>query len=192
MKKLVGGVVASIVLAAGLNGGAAHAATSFNDNANDAAKGIDMDRVTLSRAPGGGVLVRTHFADFRKPLNAMQYFFDVKRSHAGPEYGALIYRGKDGDGIKRVEVYPMTSFKHRGAGLINCRWRYKWFYNGRGPGYFNAKFPLGCFENKGENTIRVHVKTWNFTRYKGQVPHRRGTFGFFDNMGLPKAWTRWV
>jgi len=185
--------VASVILAAGLNGGVAHAATSFRDNPNDAASGIDLDRVTLSRAARGGILVRTHFTDFRKPLNAVQYFFDVKRSHAGPEYGALIYRGKDGDGIKRVEVYPMTSFKHRGAGKITCHWRYKWFYNGRGPGVvFNAKFPLGCFEGRGENNIRVHVKTWNFTRYAGHVPNRRGTFGRYDNMGAAKAWTRWV
>jgi hypothetical protein len=192
MKKLLGGVVASIILAAGLNGGVAHAATSFNDNPNDAAQGIDISRVTVSRTAGHAVMVRTRFTDFRKPLNAVQYFFDVRRAHAGPEYGALIYRGKDSDGIKRVEVYPMTSFKHRGARQIDCRWRYKWYYNGRGPGYFNAKFPLGCFDGNGQNSMRVHVKSWNFTRYAGQPPHRRGTFGFFDNMGVAKAWTNWV
>ncbi len=192
MNKLLGAVVASLVLAAGINGGAATAATTFRDDPDDAGRNIDMNRVTLSRTSGDGMLVKTNFSDFGKRLNAVQYFFDVKRSDAGPEYGALIYRGKDGDGIKRVEVYPMTSFTQRGQGLINCRWRYRWYYNGDGPGYFNAKFPLGCFQGKGAQAIRVHVKTWNFTRYKGTTPHRRGVYGAFDNMGVAKAWTHSV
>ena len=192
MKKLLGGVVASLILAAGLNGGVASAATTFNDNPNDAGRNIDMKNVTVSRVSGGAVLVRTTFSDFGKRLNAVEYFFDTKRSHAGPEYGALIYRGKDGDGIKRVEIYQRSSFTQRSQTLIQCRWRYRWFYNGEGPGYFNAKFPLGCFQKHGANTIRVHVKTWNFTRYKGQAPHRRGVFGAYDDMGVAKAWTRTV
>ena len=104
----------------------------------------------------------------------------------------MIYRGKDGDGIKRVEIYQRDSFTKRSQTLIHCRWRYRWFYNGQGPGYFNAKFPLGCFEDHGGNAIRVHVKTWNFTRYKGQRPHRRGVSGAIDNMGVVKAWTHAV
>ncbi len=192
MKKLLGGVVAGIILAAGLNGGVASAATTFNDNPNDAGLHIDMKRVAVSRASGKAVMVKTTFSDFGKRLNAVQYFFDTKRSHAGPEYGALIYRGKDNDGIKRVEIYPMTSFKKRGDGLIQCRWRYRWYYNGEGPGYFNAKFPLGCFKGNGAKFVRVHVKTWNFTRYKGKGAHRRGVYGAFDNMGVAKAWTRAV
>lgn len=192
MKKILGGVVAGIILAAGLNGGVAQAATSFNDNPNDASSNIDMNRVTLSRTTGRAVLVRTNFSDFGKRLNAVQYFFDTARRNVGPEYGALIYRGKDGDGIKRVEVYRMSSFSQRGAHNVTCRWRYKWYYNGRGPGYFNAKFPLGCFEGNGQNFVRVHVKSWNFTRYKGERPHRRGVFGYSDNMGVPNAWTHAV
>lgn len=192
MKKILGGVVAGLILVTGLNGGTAQAATTFNDNANDASSNIDMNRVTLSRTAGRAVLVRTNFSDFGRRLNAVEYFFDTNRRNVGPEYGALIYRGKDGDGIKRVEVYRMKSFKERGAHDVTCRWRYKWYYNGRGPGYFNAKFPLGCFEGNGQRFVRVHVKTWNFTRYRGQGPNRHGVFGFYDNMGLPKAWSRAV
>ena len=112
-----------------------------------------MNRVTLSRTAGRAVLVRTNFSDFGRRLNAVEYFFDTNRRNVGPEYGALIYRGKDGDGIKRVEVYRMKSFKERGAHDVTCRWRYKWYYNGRGPGYFNAKFPLGCFEGNGKRFV---------------------------------------
>jgi hypothetical protein len=191
MKKILGGVVAGIILVTGLNGGVAQAATTFNDNPNDASSNIDMNRVTVSRTTGRAVLVRTNFSDLGRRLNAVEYFFDTKRRNVGPEYGAVIYRGKDGDGIKRVDVYRMKSFTDRGA-LVTCRWRYKWFYNGRGPGYFNAKFPLGCFEGNGERFVRVHVKAWNFTRYRGERPHRRGVFGSYDNMGLPKAWTHTV
>ena len=129
--------------------GAAQAATTFNDNPNDASSNIDINRVTVSRTTGHAVLVRTNFSDLGRRLNAVEYFFDTKRRNVGPEYGAVIYRGKDGDGIKRVDVYQMKSFKERGAHDVTCRWRYKWFYNGRGPGYFNAKFPLGCFEGNG-------------------------------------------
>lgn len=191
MKKVLGGIVAIIIVTAGLNGGIASAAsTSFNDNGNDASADIDLNRVTVNRL-NHGIAVRTHFSDFGKRLNAVEYFFDTKRRAAGPEYGALIYRGQDGDGIKRVEVYRMKSYKERGA-KVNCHWRYHWYYNGRGPGYFNAKFPLGCFEGHGANTIRAHVKTWNFTRYKGHTPHRRGVYGYFDHMGIMKAWTNTV
>ena len=194
MKKILGGVVAGIILVTGLNGGVAQAATSFNDNANDAGANIDMNRVTLSRVTGRAVLVRTTFSDFGRRLNAVEYFFDTSRKNAGPEYGALIYRGKDGDGIKRVEVYRMKSFTERGAHDVTCRWRYKWFYDGAGhrTDYFNAKFPLGCFEGNGQRFVRAHVKTWNFTRYRGKPPHRHGVFGSYDNMGVPKAWTRAV
>ena len=81
MKKLLGGVVASIILAAGLNGGMASAATTFNDNPNDAGRNIDMKNVTLSRTSGNGVLVKTNFSDLGRRLNAVEYFFDTKKSN---------------------------------------------------------------------------------------------------------------
>jgi hypothetical protein len=137
-------------------------------------------------------VVHVTFSDFGRKMNAIQYFFDTKKSHPGPEYGAMIYRGKDDDAIKRVDIYRMRTFKLRSSHRIACLWRYHWYYNGRGPGYFHAKFPLSCFEGNGGKAIRVHVKTWNFTRYRGTGVHRHGTFGFYDNMGAPRAWTTWT
>jgi hypothetical protein len=177
------------MLIIGLNAGPAAAGRTVttHDRAGDAHRGIDFTSVSLERM-AEQVRVSTRFADFRPNLNGMQYYFDTDPHRSGPEFGAVVWREKDGDHLKRFQMYRMRGWAHTGEAL-RCGWRYKWRISGHGPGYFNLVLRDHCFLGRAETGVRVHVQSWDYTRYRGTGDHRHPVYGYYDNLRGPHRFT---
>jgi len=180
MRKLVGAAVVAVTLAVGLSGVPAHAAgpTVVKDDPNDAKRGIDMRAVKVKRLTAG-IQIRTEFSHFGRNLNGMQYFFDSVKKHPGPDFGATIFREKDGDRLAGVRVYRMDGWKPT-RDEITCATRYRWKIRPNGTGYFTATFGLGCMKATSTTKVRVGVRSWDYTRYRGQGERRHPVYGHDD------------
>ena len=146
MRKILGVALLATSLAVGVAGAPADAgrSTTVIDSPNDAHRGIDMHRVTIEKRLGA-LQIRTRFSHMGRNLNGVQYYFDTKRAHPGPEFGAVFYRDKDGDGLTAVHVYRMQGWRKVVQERI-CSTHNKWRINPNGTGVFSARFGLGCFE----------------------------------------------
>lgn len=182
MRKVVGAAVVAVALAVGLSSAPAHAARPVvvKDNPNDARNGIDMRAVKVKRL-AAGVQIRTEFSHIGRNLNGMQYYFDTVRKTSGPEFGAVIYREKDGDRLAGAHVYRMDGWRRVGE-EITCTNRYLWKMRPNGTGYFTATFGPGCMKLKPGKKVRLSARSWDYTRYKGQGDERRPVFGHDDLM----------
>ena len=211
MRRLIGAFAVgavSVLLAAGIQTSSAsaqpdpgsqlprHPKVEFFDNPTDALAGIDMRKVTMIRLKGS-ILVNTHFSRINHRLNGVQYYFDTNAKDPGPEFGAMAYRTKDGDGLRGLRMYRMRSWSVTGD-RIPCRWHDHWYISGhnngqqRSRGYFNTTFGLRCFESMADRRIRAHVRTWDFTRYAGSGLRRHPTRGRDDQMGGLQQYTGWI
>jgi hypothetical protein len=181
MRKLVGATLLSLALAVGLAAPAdAGRSVVVTDAPNDAKNGIDMRAVAVKRL-SFGIQVRTSFSHIGRNLNGMQYYFDTVRRQPGPEFGAVIYRDKDGDRLTGVHVYRMDGWRRIGA-EVTCTHRFRWAMRPNGTGHFTAAFGLGCMKAQPGTKVRVAARSWDYTRYRGRGEMRRPVFGHDDLM----------
>lgn len=190
MRKLLGATVLSVALAVGVAGAPAHAvkSTTVTDHPNDAYRGIDMRKVKIVKI-STSIKVRTVFSHFGRNLNGMQYSFDTDKLLSGPEYGAVFYREKDGDRLQGVHVFRMKNWKPLDQELT-CTTNSKWKMKRNGTGVFTARFGYGCLE--GHKKFRVAVRSWDYTKYRGEGELRRGWFGHTDVLRGKRFFSRWL
>jgi len=191
MRKALGATLLSVALVVGVAGGPADAGRSVTviDSPNDAHRGIDMHRVTFQKLKGS-IQIRTTFSHMGSNLNGMQYYFDTKKLHPGPEFGAVINRDKDRDGLTSVHVYRMSTWTKPGEEII-CSTANRWRINANGTGIFTARFAYGCLKVKSKKLVRAAVRSWDYTKYRGIGDRRRGSFGYNDLMRTRRTLSPW-
>ncbi|MGH3447136.1 MAG: hypothetical protein ACRDQA_01670 [Nocardioidaceae bacterium] len=180
MKRIMGGIFVALLMVVGLASAANAGNATVHDRRNDARHGIDFYKVHAKRTPRS-LFVNTRFSHMGPRINAIEIFYDTNLHKKGPEYRAIVYRGKDGDGIRGIRVYRSYGWKNLGP-RRHCGTHARWHYYRHGYGFFKVTIGKRCFGKGVRGPARVHVNTWDFTKYKGHGKHKHPTWGYYDSM----------